>query len=243
MKPDELVFAEELQKPLFGHRFLRMFAINVFACPKLKKLPHWGPQSLPDMESASIPASPRVLIVLSNGSKPLSLILRFLAYDKLYQRGGKYTTLSWLLPRRERLRDCGEHPVYKLHHPICLGIHTAVHMSINISAAYLLLPMICTRKDISMFVVNENDFSYRFGDSGPKYLMKALAELALYSFSQGKTSRHTIIMSWRRTSTFLREKSISLLTARYIPSRRVTSFTLSPEKFTHVNNPYDETWS
>ena len=24
-----------------------------------------------------------------------------------------------------------------------------------------------------MFVVNEKDFEYRFGDSGPKYLMKA----------------------------------------------------------------------
>ena len=130
---------EVLQKALFGHRFLRMSAINVFACLKLKKLPHWEPQSLPGMESASIPTSPRVLIVLSNGSKLLSLILRFLTYTtNSTQRGGKYTTLNCLLPRRERLRDCGERPVYKLHHPICLDIHTAVHISINISAAYLL---------------------------------------------------------------------------------------------------------
>ena len=40
-----------------------------------------------------------------------------------------------------------------------------------------------------MFVVNEKDFEYRFGDSGPKYLMKgprmnyALVQFQLARFS------------------------------------------------------------
>ena len=38
-----------------------------------------------------------------------------------------------------------------------------------------------------MFVVNENDFEYRFGDSGPKYLMKGpRMNFALVRFKPGE---------------------------------------------------------
>jgi len=38
-----------------------------------------------------------------------------------------------------------------------------------------------------MFVVNENDFAYRFGDSGPKYLMKGpRMNFAVVRFNPGE---------------------------------------------------------
>ena len=38
-----------------------------------------------------------------------------------------------------------------------------------------------------MFIVNENDFEYRFGDSGPKYLMKGpRMNFALVRFKPGE---------------------------------------------------------
>ena len=42
-----------------------------------------------------------------------------------------------------------------------------------------------------MFVVNEKDFEYRFGDSGPKYLMKGpRMNYALVQFQLARIFRH-----------------------------------------------------
>ena len=42
-------------------------------------------------------------------------------------------------------------------------------------------------KEKNMFVVNEKDFEYRFGDSGPKYLMKGpRMNYALVQFQPGQ---------------------------------------------------------
>lgn len=46
-----------------------------------------------------------------------------------------------------------------------------------------------------MFVVNEKDFEYQFGDSGPKYLMKGpRMNYALVQSSLARIFRHIIIM-------------------------------------------------
>ncbi len=50
-----------------------------------------------------------------------------------------------------------------------------------------------------MYIVNEEDKEYRFGDSGPKYLMKGpRMNFALVQFQAGQVSRRTITTSWKR---------------------------------------------
>ena len=48
-----------------------------------------------------------------------------------------------------------------------------------------------------MYIVNENEKEYRFGDSGPKYLMKGpRMNFAVVQFMP------IIIMLWKRTFSF-----------------------------------------
>ena len=65
-----------------------------------------------------------------------------------------------------------------------------------------------------MYIVNEEDKEYRFGDSGPKYLMKGpRMNFALVQFQAGQDFRRTITTSWKRISTFSRARWISSWTA------------------------------
>ena len=66
-----------------------------------------------------------------------------------------------------------------------------------------------------MFVINENDREYRFGNSGPKYLMKGpRMNFALVQFMPGQ--------DFRAHYHNIREKLTSLWMAWYIPSQPVT---------------------
>ncbi len=93
-----------------------------------------------------------------------------------------------------------------------------------------------------MFIVHENDFEYRFGDSGPKYLMKGpRMNYALVQFQPGQdfTAHYHNVM----------EENFYILSGKVdiVVDGKVN--TLSPGQFIHIEpgevhyvvNRYDET--
>lgn len=93
-----------------------------------------------------------------------------------------------------------------------------------------------------MFVANENDFEYRFGDSGPKYLMRGpRMNYALVQFQPGQDFHahyHNVM-----------EENFHILAGRVDVVVDGVVNTLGPGDFIHiepgevhyVNNRYDET--
>lgn len=92
-----------------------------------------------------------------------------------------------------------------------------------------------------MYVVHENDFEYRFGDSGPKYLMKGpRMNFALVQFQPGQsfTAHYHNIM----------EEDFFILSGKVDVIVDGVVNTLSPGQLIHIEpgevhfviNPYDE---
>lgn len=92
-----------------------------------------------------------------------------------------------------------------------------------------------------MYVVHENDFEYRFGDSGPKYLMKGpRMNFALVQFQPGQSFAahyHNIM-----------EEDFFILSGKVDVIVDGVVNTLSPGQLIHIEpgevhfviNPYDE---
>lgn len=104
------------------------------------------------------------------------------------------------------------------------------------------LLMICTRKDISMFVVNENDFSYRFGDSGPKYLMKGpRMNYAVVQFQPGQNFQAHYHHVMEENFHVLKGK-VDIIVDGEVHTLSAGDFIhIEPGEVHYVNNPYDET--
>lgn len=115
------------------------------------------------------------------------------------------------------------------------------HEHQHICSASTLL-MICTRKDISMFVVNENDFSYRFGDSGPKYLMKGpRMNYAVVQFQPGQNFQAHYHHVMEENFHILKGK-VDIVVDGEVHTLSAGDFIhIEPGEVHYVNNPYDET--
>lgn len=63
-----------------------------------------------------------------------------------------------------------------------------------------------------MFVIKENERKYRFGDSGPKYLMRGpRSSFAVVKFNPGQDFPAHYHELWKKTSMFLKGKLIFML--------------------------------
>lgn len=91
------------------------------------------------------------------------------------------------------------------------------------------------------FVVNENDFEYRFGDSGPKYLMKGpRMNFALVQFQphQNFQAHHHNIME---ENFFILEGKVDIVVDGVVHTLSAGDFIhIGPGEVHFVNNPYDE---
>ena len=91
------------------------------------------------------------------------------------------------------------------------------------------------------FVVNENDFEYRFGDSGPKYLMKGpRMNYALVQFQPGQNfqAHHHNVME---ENFFILEGKVDIVVDGVCHTISEGDFIhLGPGEVHFVNNPYDK---
>ena len=91
------------------------------------------------------------------------------------------------------------------------------------------------------FVVNENDFEYRFGDSGPKYLMKGpRMNYALVQFQPGQSfqAHHHNVME---ENFFILEGKVDIVVDGVCNTISEGDFShIGPGEVHYVNNPYDK---
>ncbi len=91
------------------------------------------------------------------------------------------------------------------------------------------------------FVVNENDFEYRFGDSGPKYLMKGpRMNFALVQFQPGQNfqAHHHNIME---ENFFVLEGKVDIVVDGVCHTLEAGDFIhIGPGEVHYVNNAYDK---
>ena len=92
-----------------------------------------------------------------------------------------------------------------------------------------------------MFVINENEREYRFGDSGPKYLMRGpRSSFAVVKFNPGQdfpAHYHEIM----EENFYVLEGKIDI----YVDDKKVTLskgqfIHIEPNEVHYVKNPYDE---
>ncbi len=92
-----------------------------------------------------------------------------------------------------------------------------------------------------MFVVHENDFQYRFGNSGPKYLMKGpRMNFALVRFEPGQdfTAHYHNIME---ENFFILEGKVDIVVDGVVNSLSEGQFIhIEPGEIHYVINNYDE---
>ena len=90
-------------------------------------------------------------------------------------------------------------------------------------------------------VVNENDFEYRFGDSGPKYLMKGpRMNYALVQFQPGQSfqAHHHNVME---ENFFILEGKVDIVVDGVCHTISEGDFIhIGPGEVHFVNNPYDK---
>lgn len=91
------------------------------------------------------------------------------------------------------------------------------------------------------FVVNENDFEYRFGDSGPKYLMKGpRMNYALVRFNPGQdfpAHYHNVM----EENFFILEGKVDIVVDGVLHVLSVGDFIhIEPGEVHYVKNDYDE---
>ena len=91
------------------------------------------------------------------------------------------------------------------------------------------------------FVVNENDFEYRFGDSGPKYLMKGpRMNFALVQFQPGEDFRahyHNVM----EENFFILEGRVDVVVDGVVHQLGVGDLIhIGPGEVHYVKNAYDE---
>ena len=91
------------------------------------------------------------------------------------------------------------------------------------------------------FVVNENDFEYRFGDSGPKYLMKGpRMNFALVQFQPGQNFQahyHNIM----EENFYILEGKIDIVVDGVVHTLEAGDFIhIEPHEVHYCNNPYDQ---
>ena len=91
------------------------------------------------------------------------------------------------------------------------------------------------------FVVNENDFEYRFGDSGPKYLMKGpRMNYALVRFNPGQDFRahyHNIM----EENFFILEGKIDIVVDGVVHTLSEGDFIhIGPNEVHYCRNAYDK---
>jgi len=75
-----------------------------------------------------------------------------------------------------------------------------------------------------MFIIHEDEKKYRFGNSGPKFLL-------LSSFSREKTLKLICIIRWRKTSSYLKVRLILWWMEQFIILSQENLFTLSRKKY------------
>lgn len=92
-----------------------------------------------------------------------------------------------------------------------------------------------------MFIVNENDFEYRFGNSGPKYLMKGpRLNFALVVFNPGEdfqAHKHEIM----EENFYILEGKIDIVVdgKKHVLSKG-DFINIEPNEEHYVINPYNE---
>lgn len=91
------------------------------------------------------------------------------------------------------------------------------------------------------FVVNENDFEYRFGDSGPKYLMKGpRMNFALVQFQPGQDFRahyHNVM----EEDFFILEGQVDVVVDGVVHNLRPGDLIhIGPGEVHYVKNAYDK---
>lgn len=91
-----------------------------------------------------------------------------------------------------------------------------------------------------MFVVHENDFSYRFGNSGPKYLMKGpRMNFALVQFQPGEdfTAHYHNVME---EDFFILEGKVDIVVDGVVNTMGPGQFIhIEPGEVHYVKNAYD----
>ena len=91
-----------------------------------------------------------------------------------------------------------------------------------------------------MFVVHENDFSYRFGNSGPKYLMKGpRMNFALVQFQPGEdfTAHYHNVME---EDFFILEGKVDIVVDGVVSTLEPGQFIhIEPGEIHYVKNAYD----
>jgi quercetin dioxygenase-like cupin family protein len=92
-----------------------------------------------------------------------------------------------------------------------------------------------------MFTVNENDFEYRFGDSGPKYLMKGpRMNFALVAFQPGQDFQghyHNVM----EEDFFVLEGKVDVIVDEKVNTLVAGDFIhIEPGEVHYVRNSYDE---
>lgn len=91
-----------------------------------------------------------------------------------------------------------------------------------------------------MFIVNENDFEYRFGDSGPKYLMKGpRMNYALVQFQPGQdfTAHYHNVME---ENFYILEGKVDIVVDGTVNTLSVGQFIhIEPGEIHYVINKYD----
>lgn len=93
-----------------------------------------------------------------------------------------------------------------------------------------------------MFLVHENDFEYRFGDSGPKYLMKGpRMNFALVQFQPGQdfpAHYHNIM----EENFYILEGTVDIVVDGVVHTLKPGQFIhIEPGEIHYVLNRYDKT--
>ena len=93
-----------------------------------------------------------------------------------------------------------------------------------------------------MFVVHESDFEYRFGDSGPRYLMKGpRMNYAVVQFQPGQNFQAHYHHVMEENFHILRGM-VDIVVDGEVHTLSAGDFIhIEPGEVHYVNNPYDET--
>lgn len=93
-----------------------------------------------------------------------------------------------------------------------------------------------------MYIVNEQDFEYRYGDSGPKYLMQGpRMNYALVQFQPGQSFQahyHTVM----EENFYILKGKVDIVVDGVVCTLKPGDFIhIEPGEVHFVNNRYDET--
>lgn len=92
-----------------------------------------------------------------------------------------------------------------------------------------------------MYVVNENDFEYRFGNSGPKYLMKGpRMNYAIVQFQPGEDF-HAHYHHIMEENFHIMQGKVDIVVDGVLHTLSAGDFIhIEPDEVHYVANPYDE---